>query len=88
MTEAELAAERKEKDELIEKYPVLEFLDGYEHLPPGAMQETFRLHSQLAFEMAKRLPRHPELSAGLRKLLEAKDCLVRAAKVLNRPDGD
>jgi hypothetical protein len=29
--------------------------------------------------MADALPDGPELSTGLRKLLEAKDCLVRAA---------
>ena len=33
----------------------------------------------LADTMAGRLPDGPELSAGLRKLLEAKDCFVRAA---------
>lgn len=33
----------------------------------------------LAVIMAKSLPQGPELTAGLRKLLEAKDCFVRAA---------
>lgn len=33
----------------------------------------------LAEEMIQRLPDGPELSAGLRKLLEAKDCFVRAS---------
>ncbi len=33
----------------------------------------------LAQEMIDTLPDGPELSAGLRKLLEAKDCFVRAA---------
>lgn len=33
----------------------------------------------LAQEMIDKLPDGPELSAGLRKLLEAKDCFVRAA---------
>lgn len=32
-----------------------------------------------AHEMARALPDSPELTAGLRKLLEAKDCFVRAA---------
>jgi hypothetical protein len=31
-----------------------------------------------AAAMIKRLPDGPELTAGLRKLLEAKDCFVRA----------
>lgn len=33
----------------------------------------------LAQEMLDRLPDGPELTAGLRKLLEAKDCFVRAS---------
>jgi hypothetical protein len=33
----------------------------------------------LADAMVVRLPDGPELTAGLRKLLEAKDCFVRAA---------
>jgi hypothetical protein len=32
----------------------------------------------LAEQMVRDLPDGPELSAGLRKLLEAKDCFVRA----------
>lgn len=32
----------------------------------------------LAFSMAHLLDQNPELIAGLRKLLEAKDCFVRA----------
>ena len=35
--------------------------------------------ADLAQEMINTLPDGPELSAGLRKLLEAKDCFVRAA---------
>ena len=37
----------------------------------------------LAEAMVNALPDGPELTAGLRKLLEAKDCFVRAA--LDRP---
>lgn len=33
----------------------------------------------LAYGMVAQLPDDPELTAGLRKLLEAKDCFVRAA---------
>lgn len=33
----------------------------------------------LAHSMAEDLPPGPEVTAGLRKLLEAKDCFVRAA---------
>ena len=50
---------------------------AYEHLPP-ALQEVSRPFAELALDMATRLE-GPELTAGLRKLLEAKDCMVRAA---------
>jgi hypothetical protein len=33
----------------------------------------------LAHEMVDHLPDGPELTAGLRKLLESKDCMLRAA---------
>jgi ferritin-like protein len=36
--------------------------------------------------LAATLPQGPELSAGLRKLLEAKDCAVRAALDLSAPE--
>lgn len=53
-------------------------LFAFEHLP-----EHLRLISQpcavLAQDMVAHLADGPELSAGLRKLLEAKDCFVRAA---------
>lgn len=39
---------------------------------------------ELANEMADYLPSNPELTAGLRKLLEAKDCFVRARQLEQR----
>lgn len=50
----------------------------WEHLPPH-LQEISAPIGILAKSMAERLPQGPELTTGLRKLLEAKDCLVRAA---------
>jgi hypothetical protein len=47
------------------------------HLP-SHLQEISRPFHDLAHDLAGRLS-GPELSAGLRKLLEAKDCMVRAA---------
>jgi hypothetical protein len=42
--------------------------------------QTISMYSyHLAEAMIRDLPDGPELSAGLRKLLEAKDCFVRAA---------
>ena len=58
------------------KSPILQFF-GYEHLPEN-LQEISNPFGDLANEMTNILPLNPELSAGLRKLLEAKDCFVRA----------
>ena len=55
---------------------ILKFFE-YEHLP-AHLQIISRPFNELAYEMADRLD-WPELTAGLRKLLEAKDCFVRAA---------
>lgn len=56
--------------------PMLQFF-GYAHLPPH-LQAVSKPFHDLAAHMATTLPRNPERSAGLRKLLEAKDCAVRA----------
>ena len=50
----------------------------YAHLPPH-LQKVSRPMGVLAKLMNEELPDGPEKAAGLRKLLEAKDCLVRAA---------
>lgn len=50
----------------------------FDHLPTD-LQQVSEPVALLAHDMAYRLPDSPELSAGLRKLLEAKDCFVRAA---------
>ena len=48
-----------------------------DHLPPD-LQPISRHCGNLAKEMDGRLPEGAEKTAGLRKLLEAKDCFVRA----------
>lgn len=50
----------------------------FEHLPAN-LQAVSKPCALLARVMARDLPDSPELTAGLRKLLEAKDCFVRAA---------
>lgn len=50
----------------------------FAHLPDHLKVVSSASH-ELAHEMANRLPDGPELTTGLRKLLEAKDCFVRAA---------
>lgn len=55
---------------------ILKFF-AYEHLPQH-LQVVSKPIGDLARSMACTLPEGPELDMGLRKLLEAKDCLVRA----------
>lgn len=56
--------------------PIMKYFE-YAHLPPH-LQEVSKPIGELAKLMDDQLPDGPEKSAGLRKLLEAKDCLVRA----------
>lgn len=56
---------------------ILKFFE-WGHLP-SHLQVVSRPFAHLAHDMAANLPAGAELSAGLRKLLEAKDCMVRSA---------
>lgn len=51
---------------------------AFRHLPVDLQVVASRC-AELANRMVDELPDGPELTAGLRKLLEAKDCFVRAA---------
>lgn len=65
-------------DDLLKRYPILAFFK-FEHLKDDRMRERSRQFALLALECASEDTKHPaEVGAGLRKLLEAKDCLVRA----------
>lgn len=57
--------------------PIMKFF-AYEHLPER-LQTVSKPIGDIARKMDQELPDSAEKSAGLRKLLEAKDCLVRAA---------
>lgn len=57
--------------------PIMRYFE-FAHLPPH-LQAVSRDVYALASSMEAQLPDGPEKSAGLRKLLEAKDCFVRAA---------
>lgn len=50
---------------------------AYAHLPPH-LQEISKPFGELAQHIVDTLPSNAERTAGLRKLLEAKDCIVRA----------
>lgn len=50
---------------------------AYEHLPPH-LQVISKPFGDLAHKIVETLPSNPERTMALRKLLEAKDCAVRA----------
>lgn len=52
---------------------------AFGHLHEGLMRETSRQFCHLAFGLVRTLPRSPERTVALRKLLEGKDAAVRAA---------
>lgn len=56
--------------------PLLQFFK-FEHLPEH-LQKISEPFSKLAWLIYETLPRNPERTVALRKLLEAKDCAVRA----------
>ena len=49
----------------------------YNHLPPH-LQAASKKFYDLAHDVAKMETSGPETTTGLRKILEAKDCIVRA----------
>jgi hypothetical protein len=57
---------------------LLRWLEPNPNLPPGPLAIAVRCY-KLAHRLVRELPDGPELTAGLRKLLEAKDCFVRAS---------
>lgn len=58
------------------KEHILQFF-AFGHLPPH-LQKVSEPFAELAAVIVARLPRNPERTAALRKLLEAKDAAVRA----------
>ncbi len=66
--------------------PILQFFE-YKHLPEH-LQAVSRPFHHLAHALTDgiALPRNPERTVALRKLLEAKDAAVRAA-IYVQPDG-
>jgi hypothetical protein len=75
-------------DEITGRHPgvlgILRYFE-FEHLPEH-LQEISRPCAVLATDMVRALPDGPELTAGMRKLLEAKDCFVRAALDRRTPE--
>lgn len=63
--------------------PILQFF-SWSHLNP-ALQPISQPFSDLAQQIVATLPRNPERTVALRKLLEAKDAAVRA-KIMLQPE--
>lgn len=59
-------------------YPILQHFE-YEHLPPNLRMISAQFHD-LAWSTANNRPFDPETVKCLDKLLEAKDCAVRAER--------
>lgn len=57
-------------------YPIYRYFE-FAHLPQQLQVISQPFHD-LATDMINNIPDGPEKAAGLRKLLEAKDCFVRA----------
>lgn len=68
----EFSAEEIARDEIVQWF-------HYAHLPP-TLQALSRPFCEHARRIVDTIPRSAERTAGLRKLLEAKDCIVRAGK--------
>jgi hypothetical protein len=66
--------------------PIMKYFE-FAHLPES-LQQVSKPICQLAQEFDGWLPDGAEKSAGLRKLLEAKDCFVRARLELKSIPGD
>lgn len=63
--------------------PILQFF-AYTHLPER-LQIISKPFGELARDMVRLLPRNPERTVMLRKLLEAKDAAVRAQLYITEP---
>lgn len=57
----------------------MEFFE-YDHLPPE-LKEVSKPICDLAHEMDENLDNNEEKAAGMRKLMEAKDCFVRSVMI-------
>ncbi len=78
MTDMEAASKEPPR-----RHPGIEHLLSlyeYQHLPPHLQDVSLQFYD-LAHHLVFRLGEGIELTAGLRKLLEAKDCCVRQAVI-------
>jgi hypothetical protein len=67
-----------EQVQLIASDPILTYFE-YEHLPPKLQKISKEFHSMAWDVIIANIPRSPERTVALRKLLESKDAAVRAS---------
>ena len=65
-------------EEVFAPSPIMQYFK-YKHLTKEDLVTVSKAICDVAEWMDENIPNSPEKSAGLRKLLEAKDCFVRAA---------
>lgn len=73
---AEAEAIEQAKARTLADEPMMQYF-VYAHLP-AHLQAVSKPFGDLAETLVEKLPRNPERTVALRKLLEAKDCAVRA----------
>jgi ferritin-like protein len=66
----------RQQEQFIAQDRMLQFFT-FAHLPPH-LQDVSRPFRDIAATIVNKLPSNPERTVALRKLLEAKDCAVRA----------
>lgn len=72
-----------QREDIMARHPGTQHLIDlfeYQHLP-AHLQDVSKQLAEVAAELVGLLKDGPELTAGLRKLLEAKDCFVRQAVI-------
>jgi hypothetical protein len=70
-----------------ERHPSVQHFEplfAFDRLPEGPIRGASMSCAMLAEVFVSEFPDGPELSAGLRKLLEARDCFVRVAVLATR----
>ena len=67
----------------MEEEPMLKWFE-FDHLKEGVIRGTSSMFARLAGDLVDQVPRSPERTVALRKLLESKDAAVRCAVDLDR----
>lgn len=77
MSQHPLPVKPQDEEKVYIASPIMRYF-AYAHLPPH-LQTISKPIGDVAEQMDRTLPNSAEKTTGLRKLLEAKDCLVRAS---------